>query len=153
MGITIQVPREHVEHFQLGAAEEIGFDACSLTHDWGERIEELEKAATDPRQRTQFDYLRGNMAVIESLAARNGHSGPCGVREDAEVLAHVAESMARKVIGPKLAEALEVGPIDREQASDLRNLIDALGWAVDRAAECHAANLAEREEREGEEED
>ena len=59
--------------------------------------------------------------------------------------------MARKALGPKLAEELDVGPIDAEQAADVRELLAGLTWATETAARFHAEARVEYEKlREGE---
>ena len=58
---------------------------------------------------------------------------------DSDTVAHVCETMAQKVVGPKLDEALLAAPMDGEAAAEVRHLAGSLTWAVDRAEEMHAA--------------
>ncbi len=49
-------------------------------------------------------------------------------------VSHVVETVARRIVGPELASALGVGPIDRDYAKKLHELIEELTWAIDAAA-------------------
>ncbi len=144
---TVNVPAQHVEGFRLGAAEEISFDAKILVEQQSKLIAAIgDREDEDAEEvRTQLRYLRGNLAVLEQLNGGEGEDHE--VFEDAEVLAHVAESMFRKALGPKLAKEFDVGPIDDEQAADLLPLLDGLKWATETAARCHAEARKELGER------
>lgn len=143
--ITIQVPARHTKALRRGAAEEIGFDVRALTEKQAALVAAIGDR-TDPDAqdvRLQLRYLRGNVAVLEQL--NGGPGDDHEVSEDPELLAHIAESAARHEIGPRLADALQVGPIDEREAETIRELTEALLWAVETAVECHKQLHANRE--------
>jgi hypothetical protein len=54
-----------------------------------------------------------------------------------EAVPHVFEAMAREIVGPRLNAALGVGPIDSDWLPKLREQIERVSWAAERAAEYH----------------
>src|SRR5829696_4292281 len=53
-------------------------------------------------------------------------------------LAHACETMAVKVIAPKLQRELKPCPVDEGQVIVIRALLSRMAWALDRAAELSA---------------
>lgn len=144
---TLHVPSEHTQAFRLAAAHEIGFDAKYVA----ERQRELVAAISDRDHpdalelRRQLDAMRDGVAILEQLCGgpEDDHEV---VSDNAELLAHVAEAMAREVVGPNLAEALSVGPIDAEQKQKIDALQDALSWATEKSEHLHRVAWEQREE-------
>ncbi len=144
--VTITVPADYVEWFRAGVVGEIEFDAravmesqSELTADIGDR---KDIDAADLRNR--IEDLENNVGVLEGLCSGPGNDAEIG--GDAEAVAHIAESMARKAIGPQLADELEIGPINDERAAHLRVLVEGLEWAIELAGRCHRQHLSDREE-------
>ncbi len=88
------------------------------------------------------------LTVPETYAEdfRVAGAGELTVRsEDASALSHICETMADKVIGPRLAEAINVSPLDEGQVgSHVRPLIEALPWATEQSAQLEAKWRANR---------
>jgi hypothetical protein len=135
------VPAEYAEDFRAAVVEEI---ANTARHAQEERAElEQRTYERDPRA----DLTAGDLAGVMLLLARDarvlvdvGHHGSGDIQVDIDAdgtLAHVFESMARDVIGPRLADALRVCPIEADYAAELTGLIGRLSWAIDQAAGCH----------------
>lgn len=131
--VDVEVAAGRLDAFRMAAAVEVAFDAGYLRDPEAEDVP------------TQLRYLRSNLAVLDQLAAADGAA--VTVTEDAGSLAHIAEEMARRVIGPKLADQLRYGPIDGKASEVLQPLIADLEWAVATAAHCHEITLAELAER------
>ena len=147
---TLTVPAEHAEDFRTAMLEEIAFDV-----DWvqGHRksLDEARAYETDRIDVSQADLLAAARELEHDarLFSQVGGAGEGAfeIRTDnAAALAHMCETLASKVLAPKLARAVNTSPIDSDWAPTIRALIASLSWAVDHAAELHDKAAAERKE-------
>jgi len=122
-------------------------DAKMMAHDISlyDQIEEA-TARLARKWGISADYLNAHRASAvgdegEVELTVEGDDGLGGV-------AHVFESMARQIVGPRLKEALGVGPIDRDWLPKILTQIERVSWAAERAAEYHAKAGEMREGRE-----
>ncbi|MGI8661492.1 MAG: hypothetical protein ACR2LH_10800 [Thermoleophilaceae bacterium] len=145
---TLTVPAEHAEHFRAAMVEEIAFDTRMLQ---GERENAPRRAANELAAKSNAADLRSmtdQLICDAGLLEQMGDDGPIEFRTaDVGGLAHVCEQMAQKVIAPQLARRLDYVPLDGEALAELRPLLAALAWVLDRAAELHDADQRERANR------
>ena len=137
----ITVPGGYVEDFRAAIVHELA-DTAGYVLD--ERKTAAKQAADrDPRADLTAADLPGHMRLVANdarLFAHVGHEGAEPVEVDVDgdgTLAHVFETMAREIVGPRLARELGYGPMD--QVDGINELIERLSWSANRAAECHAA--------------
>jgi len=150
--ITLKVPAEHVEDFRAALAHELGEEAGYVKKERRKYLEALDwKSEGDASDAD----LRGTMKMLTrdaELFLQAGFEGEgdieINMEDDVGVVAYACETVARKIIGPQLVEALDCGPFDAEYAAKLRALINRLTWAIDQAAETNAAYFAGREKAE-----
>lgn len=148
---TLKVPAEHFEEFRLAAMAEVGMggewvksaqeelsDRCVTSGLGGDK-----DALADVRCASR--HLGEDMAILEQLVPRPHAKGRCiEVHGQPYALAHVAETMARAVVEPRIASEVNISPIDAEFVANLADLTEALGWAAGEAARLHALGAAER---------
>jgi len=146
---TMTIPAEYADDFRAAIVGEL---AQTIEHVQTERKRFEERTwRRDPLADVSEADLSGAMRLVARdarLLAQIGHEGIADLQVDIDdegTLAHVFETMARDVVGPRLTEALTVGPMEPEWTRELTPLIGRLSWAIDRAAECHAV----RTHREG----
>ena len=146
---TLTVPAKYAEDFRAALAYEIGFDAKCVQDERKAVLTAIEERRENVAARNED--LRSNMRLLHrdaELFAEVGLAGTEGDIEirgaDLETLAHVCETMARRVIGPHLADQLDIGPMDSKQGGELRKLIEPLTWAIERAGELHTRYWEER---------
>ena len=152
---TLTVPAEYAEDFRAALVYELAEEAGYVKNE----RKKLRKARYLDREHASDDGLRMAMGLLErdvALCAQVGFLEDTGaieipvegVRDDLGTLGHVCETVARKIIGPRLAEALDCGPFDEKAAVELRELMERLAWAIDRAAEVNAGYFPEPDREE-----
>lgn len=129
--VTLTVPEEFVEHFRDGVLHEIRVDGDIRRYDHDDVV----------GPGALITHLSQDLGVLRQVPANDAGRGE--LTASPEALAHAAEAMAREVLGPKLVDALACGPIDEKYAPQVLELTAALSWAVERAAELHAAGWVE----------
>lgn len=144
--VTLTVPEQFAEDFRAAIVREIAFDVRSIEDDQKARGEQLTGSAFAKKLnaadvRLHLEQLTADMAI--AAQARLTEEGCVEVTSpEAGMLAHVCENMAQEVVGPQIAAALEVGPLDEGVANTLRPMVASLMWAVDNAerlyGECYA---------------
>ena len=146
---TLTVPAEYAEDFRAALAHDIAEEAGYVERDRKKLLTVIENRKDTEFQRNE---LRSTMKMLDrsaELFRQVGHedSGDIEISmgDDLGVVAYVFETVARKIIGPQLADALHVGPIDQEWAAQLRELIERLTWAIDQAAEVNASYFPGRD--------
>ena len=137
--VKLIVPPEYVESFRLAAAHELGNDAEWIVQSQEEMLAALSEGrfndhATDDL-RTPVRGVHEILSLVNQL--HPSQSEAVELSTDADVLAHTAETMARKVVGAKLTGLLACGPMDSKLAAEVGGVVDSLLWAVGRAAELH----------------
>jgi hypothetical protein len=137
--VTVQVLPEHVEDFRAAIVDEIRWEAeCIIQH--GESTKDRIRFAD---VRSDAGLMAHDVALFDQLEevwkGANGGNAELRVEgyEAIASVAHVFEAMARKVVGPRLQEALAVGPLDYHKVPKIRELVERLDWAVSRAASFH----------------
>ncbi len=130
----LTVPPEYIDSFRAAVRQEIDHDARVIgDEEWIRENCERSNLLDLPGQ---IDLLNRDLALLGRLEQTGGE--PVNLDDvDVETLAHAAETMAQKVVGLKLSEQLEYGPLDEFEAGKLRPLIAELSWAIERAAELH----------------
>ena len=144
---TLTVPADYAEDFRAALAEEIATDAERVQSD----RQALEERMADGR--TDLDIHRDDLRnAMQRLNRDMGLGALVAIDGDGEIeignadpgdLFAVCETMARRVVEPRLRRALSYGPIDSDRA---RAQLAPLSWAIDRAEELERAAVAERRE-------
>lgn len=142
---TLKVPARCIKAFQLAVLDEIATDVEAVARDLEER-ESPEDARASTRN-VGADWRLLDQLGTEEIIPVAVRGGAVEVRSDAETLAHAAETMARKILGPKIAEELHTSPIDGELAVELHQLAEDLAWAIESARLLHGQADAERAAR------
>lgn len=140
----LTVPAEYVEDFRAAIVSEIDHEAVQV-ESHRKKAAEYEKRGRGAAAETQREDMRNSMdllvrdAALLALPAHNDRDHRIEVLDqgDAETVAHVLETMAQKIVGPRLAEELGYGPMDGHAAVEVREAIARLSWTVDHAAELH----------------
>jgi hypothetical protein len=145
--VTLQVPDDIARDFRAAIVEEIAADAEFIRQEregLGDAIryrdDSIDIKIADLQSSTR--NLERDVALATQVDL-NG-DGRFELRGDPSDLAHMCERLIG-VLRPKLRRALDIGPMDAEQAADVHELTGRLTWAVDRAAELHADWAAGRE--------
>lgn len=149
--VSVTIPTEYVENFRAALVYEIRWEAECIIKDAEEatpdeatilkRLDEPAPAVSYADVRMDAKLMYYDVTVFDQLSdvvPRNGAVQVLvEVPEALDTLAHAFESMARQVAGPRLKEALGVGPIDRGWLPKIREQMERVSWAVERAAEYH----------------
>lgn len=145
MESNLTVPAEYADEFRHAVVQEIHRDTNYIE---GHRSDLLKAAEERSNLAVHAEDLRASMRQLERdvrLLETVGYEGdgPIEIRtDDSDTLAHALESMAQRVVGPLIQDAVEVTPIDVEHAATLRPLIERLSWAADQAARFHGMRAA-----------
>lgn len=169
--VVVHIPAEYVEDFRAAVVDEIRWEANCIvedvrksTPDEGAILDALEQDAEETQARdalakrdaaVRFADVRSDVGLMAHDVALFDQLEEAPAGGDVELraeglgamesLPHVFEAMARKVVGPRLQEALEVGPMDLDWLPKIREPVERLTWAVDRAAEYHKQAAEARE--------
>ncbi len=145
--VTLQVPAEHVEDFRAALAYELGQEAGYVAD---ERKKFCEALAWGRENASDGD-LRGAMKLLTrdaEMFVQAGFEGTgpieISMEDEGGVVAFACETVARKIVGPQLAEALDCGPFDSDYAPKLRELVDRLTWAIDQAEAVNTSYFSDR---------
>lgn len=133
---TLKVPAEHVEAFRLAVLQEITMDAGALAEE-----PESHKGADDELRR-MTEQVKEDAGVLAQVGVEE--VGELEVSASASMLAHAVETIGRKIVGPRLANALDIGPWHGDHPDTLRELIGALSWALEQAETFHASAIADQ---------
>jgi hypothetical protein len=140
--VTLKVPAKHFAAFKSAVVSEIGTDAS-----WVESgQDELE------RHRLTKDHVDAPVDLVDIQGAADAlgevmvvaqqlfavRRGPVTLSGDRSTFAHMCETMADKIVAPRIADAANTTPYDTETAEEISLLSDALGWATGEAARLHA---------------
>jgi hypothetical protein len=112
---TLTIPAERLDSFRAAVSEELAFEAACVNDE-----------ASDDQSAARL--LDQDAALLRQLLGAGAEARE--VQADAATLAHALHTMATTVVMPKLAEALEIGPLDPEE---VRPALAELTWAIDRA--------------------
>lgn len=137
--VTLAVPEEYAEDFRAAIVEEIASDIAGLKTN---RKELAERRWRMPDRPNGDEDVRNIERLLERDVALATQIGVSHVRgeiavhsDDVATVQFAFETMARDIVGPRLAEELSSTPIDRNQATRIGRLIEEVSWAVERAGE------------------
>jgi hypothetical protein len=130
---TVEIPAEHVSAFRLATVEEISHDAAWVK-DSQEAFEEAQlRHGADARDDDVVGSTKSLQEVSRVLNQLDPESGePATAAEDPTALAHILETMARKV-AKQLVDDLLVSPFGAEQLRDVQRATTQLEWATHEA--------------------
>ena len=147
--VTLTVPAEYAEDFRAALVHDLAEETGYVKKERKELLNVIEMRKDTESQR---DAHRTAMKMLDrevELFRQAGYEGAGDIEismgDDQGVVAYAFETVARQIIGPRLADALHVGPIDQEWAAQLRELIERLTWAIDQAAEVNASYFPGRD--------
>jgi hypothetical protein len=128
----VKSAEEEIEHHRITAAVAVKEAA---------RRNELEPARLrwdDPLEdvRQSVQCLAEVMELAEQLFTATG-AETTTIHGDTAALAHLTESLANKVLAPRVSEAVNVSPLDAGEIEKIQALTDALGWATHEAVRLH----------------
>ena len=154
MQTTVTIPAEYVEDFRAALVSEIRWEAQCILKDADraapdaatilKRLDEPDPEAVEAYADVRGDarLMSHDVALFDQLAEAVICDGSVELDvegpEALDAVPHVFEAMASKVVGPRLEAALGVGPMDRDWLPKIREQIERVSWAVERAAEWHA---------------
>jgi len=161
---AIEVPAEYAEDFRDAVLIEIARDAGYIKEaaETEQRlILENRQAAAEARMRdhappeprcTDTGDIDGSVSNVCNSWALLGPAwrGEPKIEAMAEVLMHVFETLADKILAPRLGEVVNVSPIDAEQAQEVTRVTDEIGWAVGESARLEALWQTQHAERKAE---
>lgn len=143
--VTLTVPAEYADDFRLALAYELREEATYVEKEHKDFLEEKVYRREDA---SDVD-LRGAMKMLTrdaELFIQAGFEGDgkieISIQDDVGAVPFAFETVARKIVGPHLMEALDCGPFDAAYSDKLHDLINRLSWAIDRAAEANADHVA-----------
>jgi hypothetical protein len=122
---ALTIPAERLGSFRAAVSEALAFEAGCVKDE-----------ASDDQSAARL--LDQDASLLRQLLGAGAEA--IEVRADADTLAHALHTMAKTVVMPRLAEALEIGPLDPEE---VRPALAELSWAIDRAEAFF--EIAERE--------
>jgi hypothetical protein len=147
--VTLKIPAEHVNAFRLAAVDELQTDADGVADSAKEASTWISDHPTERPDKDQLAdvrlsarFLSGVVDVTEQLFGAE-RPDAIEVRGDVSNLAHMAETMARKIVEPQIKDEAAMGPFDTEAAEKIGALTSAMGWATGEAARLHAISHAE----------
>ena len=128
------MPAEYVEDFHAALKEEVGFGLRAVE---GHRANEAEE---DVGASLGLVAEKIQLAAMVKANARDDPREPLVLPADDHLgdLAHACETMAVRIIAPKLQRELKPCPVDEGQVIVIRALLSRMAWALDRAAELSA---------------
>jgi hypothetical protein len=141
-GRTVTVPAEYADDFREAVIEEIAQQVEFNKKDRAELAEAIKYRK--PEKTIEIDradlalstrLLIKDTRLLDLVSAAEGELSVPVERGDGDgTLSYAFETMARKVVGPRLTEALGFGPFVAESEDELRELTSRLMWAVEQAA-------------------
>jgi hypothetical protein len=151
---SITIPAQYAEDFRAAITEEIALQAKFVRSDQKKAIE-WEASGDDDRAAGSREDARHGRYLLAGDAALLGRVGREGTDElqirvtdadEAGMVAHALEVMARKIVGRRIKRSLSYSPIDGEAAPGLVELAARLMWTVERSAEWHQIALGAEQE-------
>jgi hypothetical protein len=143
--VTLKVPAEYVEDLRLATAVELGQDADWVKSASGELVrrstpwEAADLADVDASARS----LAQGVEVLGQLCDA-GIWRSRAIRGEPSSLAHILETLADKILSPRLNSETITTPYDAEAVEKVRELTAELGWAVGESARLHELDRVER---------
>lgn len=139
-GVAMTVPARYADDFRAALAYELGVEAGYVKKEREKFLEALTwESGSSARRREDLRCAMKMLSRDAELLLQAGYeeSGDVEIslEDDGGGVACACETVARNIVGPRLVEALEVGPFDSEYVPKLRDLVDRLTWAIDSAAE------------------
>lgn len=153
---TLTVPAKHVDAWRDAVLVELRDDAGWLANG----VEEVQRHLFTDRDRIESARLReieaepprlpsiGDVldAVVEIerdceilRATFEDTDGELEITGAAEVLGHICETMAHKVLPPRISDATCTAPYTGQVAAEIADVLEALTWAASEASRLHAA--------------
>lgn len=145
--VALTVPGAYAEDFRAAAAAELKEEAGYVLKERAKILEakhcfgEDDKRTDDESLRMALRMLVTDAAVYQQVGSEGGGDIVIDLTDRHGCLAHVCETMARRILGPQLQTELDIGPMDRKEAERLHTLIAELTWAIDSAATVHASHF------------
>lgn len=152
---TLTVPAKHIEAWRDAVLVELRNDAKGLVDNIEsaqrtvmedrskvERALVIEKKVIEPTPVDLSDVLwprkamRQEYEILEASFA--DVSGDLEVPGDTEALAHICETMASKIVPPKISEATWTSPYSDEVEGEISTVVEALTWAAREASRLQA---------------
>ena len=130
--VTLTVPAEYVEDFCVALAVEMTEEASILVKERASTKEAREwRRETSVIEARQSDF-EGAMGLLAADAAMylavsrtpKGEPAQLAMLDNQGSVAFACEQFARKVVGPRLAELLESGPINADALPEIREQIE-----------------------------
>ena len=151
--VTLTVPGTYAADFRAAAAVELAEEAGYASRN-GRRFGRHAGTPTSERLRRGRRTLRTSSGC--SPRTRRSSSRRAPGTDDITIqltdrygcLAHVCETVARRIVGPELVSNVECGPIDRKLADKISEQLAELTWAVDAAAAIHAHHFPDENDQE-----
>ena len=143
---TLRVPAPCGLDFGMAILAEL--DDCG---DWvKDAKEEVERALMERPERANLAeglreparFLTEQVGLLEQVLDGRADDGAFDVTAAPDVLAHVCETLARKIIPPRIGEATMVGPMEAESVAQVAALTSKLDWAVTEAVRLHGDRVA-----------
>jgi hypothetical protein len=149
--VTLTVPGTYAADFRAAAAVELAEEAGYILKE-RQKIREARRYADERTAEARAADLQNVLRMLTTDAAIFQQAGTEGT-DDITIqltdrygcLAHVCETVARRIVGPELVSNIECGPIDRSLADKISEQLVELTWAIDAAAEVHAHHFREEE--------
>ncbi len=146
---TLTVPAKYADDFRAALVHELAGEARLAKKGRKEYLEAVVEERYGGKKADDADW-RGTLKMLDrdaELYRQAGYEGTgdieISVEDDLGVVAFACETVARKVVAPRLVDALGCGPFDEDYAVKLRELMERLTWAIDRAAEVNAGYFPE----------
>ena len=146
--VTLKVPAEFAGMFRSAIVAEIGMDA-----DWVKSgHEELCKKrlrwdhVDEPVFITDIQGAVNALAEVLSIAQQafaTKPDKPLALKGSREAFAHMCETMASKIVSPRIAEETDTTPFDASAKASISGFVKALSWATNEATRLHDEWLAE----------
>jgi hypothetical protein len=143
--VTLKVPADYVEDLRLAAVVELGQDADGLKSVAGE----LTRRSTPWEAADLVDVHQSARCLGEVVELLDQLLDPAiwrsaAVRGEPSTLAHALETLADKILAPRLNNETFVTPYDAEAVERVRELTAELGWAVGESARLGGLDHPER---------
>ena len=153
--VTLEVPAEHVVAWRDAVLVEMRNDAMALV----ENVESLQQEILEDRTRIENARLRkeqtdppkqadlGDVAWPSKTLLQDFDiledsftvaAGTLEVTGATDALAHVCETMASKIVPPKITEATWTSPYSEEVENEIAGVVGALTWATTEASRLQA---------------
>ncbi len=139
---TIEVPERYAEDFRDAVLAEIAWDANHVKDAIADEQRIILTARGEAGGKAEgcrapdsedIDGAVGSLHRSHRLLAQ-AWRGDQRIEGETEVLAHVLETLTDKILAPRLADKVNVTPIQEKEAAEITGVTDQIGWAVREAA-------------------